>query len=282
MKSRKLCVVLTFTIAIFFSVVVIVFADSNTPVKPSSSSLNGTEPAWWIKALFTGFISALVIILAFGLERLAEWRKVKKEKKEFLQSSCVELRHLLVCLVENYGDAKANLDGLSKDDFVWIVKACGEFRLDKVTDPARQGMPIPKQSLDKLSDNDLLECAGVLNESIRKPDIVFIRFARLDFGFIESNFAMIRKLESGTQELLFRIVGRFRNINECIEKLDHEYERSFTYSTDDTLSDHIQENKKTYYGKIASWSYQASNEIMKFLRENWIPCVQGDNTESEL
>jgi hypothetical protein len=282
MKSRKLCVVLTFTIAIFFSVVVIAFADSNTPAKPASSSLNETEPTWWIKALFTGFISALVIILAFGLERLAEWRKVKKEKKEFLQASCVELRHLLACLVDNYGDTKANLDGLSKDDFVWIVKACREFHLDKVMDPAKQGMPMPKQSLDKSSDDDLLKCAGILNDRIRKPDIVFICFARLDFGFIESNFPMIRKLESGTQELLFRIVGRFRNINECIEKLDHEYERSFTYSTDDTLSDHIQENKKTYYGKIASWSYQASNEIMKFLRENWMPYGQGDNAGAEL
>lgn len=261
----------------------IAFADTNTPeLNPGSPSLNETEPAWWIKALFTGFISALVIILAFGLERLAERRKAKKTKKEFLESACAELRHLLACLVLDYGKTKANLDGLTKDDFAWTIRAYREFYLDNITDPAQQGMPMPEQPLDELSDDDLLECTRTVNNSIRKPDVVFIRFTRLDFGFIESNFPMIRKLGAGAQELLFRVVGRIRNINECTQKLDHEYERSFTCSTDETLSARIQENKKTYYRKIAPWSYQASNEIIKFLRENWIPCVQSDNVETDL
>lgn len=280
MKSQRLCVILAFITTTFFYLVVIASADSDTHTTPSSSSLNETEPTWWTKALFTGFVSALVIILAFGLERLNERRNDKKTKKEFLQSTCAELRHLLACLVLDYGKTKANMDGLSGTDFKWNIKAYKEFSLDKVTDPSQQDPPMPDGDIDECSDEELEKSATMLNERLEKPNDVFIRFAQLDLSFIENNLQMVGSLTSDTQQLLFRILGRIRAINGFIKELGQEYEHSFHFAGDDNLSDRIQQNKQIYYQNIASMSYQASNEIMKFLRENWIPCAQDNNVSS--
>jgi len=74
--------------------------------------------------------------------------------------------------------------------------------------------------------------------------------------------------------LLFWIVGRIRNINGLFEQLDREFERSFICSNNNV--ERIMVNKNIYYGKIANISYLAANEVMEFLRQNWI-CYNSGN-----
>lgn len=227
-----------------------------------------SKVSWWIQSIFGGFVSGFVILFGFLLKEYAEKRKERSKQREFLQSACAELRHLLACLLLDYRKTKANMDGLSGTDFKWDIKAYKEFRLDKVTDPSQQHAPMPASDIDELSDEELKASAAIVNAKVKKPSGVFIRFPQLDLSFIENNLRMVGSLTSDTQQLLFRILGRIRAINGFIKELDQEYERSFHFANDDKLSPRIQQNKGLYYKHIASCSYEASNEIMKFLRVN--------------
>jgi hypothetical protein len=134
---------------------------------------------------------------------------------------------------------------------------------------------MPEADINELSYEDLNRNADKMTRRIKKPDDSFIRFAHLELCFLEHNLPMIGRLPVKTQELLFWIVGRIKNINDLFEQLDREFERSFICSSNNV--ERIMVNKKLCYDKIATISYLTANEVMEFLRQNWICSNSGNH-----
>ena len=245
MKSQRLWEVFALVTGGFFYFAGIAFADTNVPEPyPSSSPPSDIDPVWWIRALFTGFVSALVIMVAFVLDRLAAWHKRCKTRDEFVNSVCVELRHVLARLVNNCCNLRARLAKADRHTVQWHQKAYLDFDLSKVTDPAEQMAPMPQQATKPLSDNDADDVAALLNQMGPQPDTCFIHIARIEFG----------------------IINRLHFINTLIAHVRDEYDRSFTAAAGDRGS--IETNKRSYYDRIADQSYFAANEVVKFLATN--------------
>ncbi len=110
-------------------------SDSSESVSVSKSTLESNsigvqdraaerfEVSWWIQSLFGGLISGLVVLLGFCLKECADRKKARSKDREFLASVCAELRHILPSLVLNYGKTKANLDGVTGQEFKWFMSS---------------------------------------------------------------------------------------------------------------------------------------------------------------
>ncbi len=223
MKSERLWEVFALVTGGFFYFAGIAFADTNVPEPyPSSSPPSDIDPVWWIRALFTGFVSALVIMVAFVLDRLAAWHKRRKTRDEFANSVCVELRHVLARLVSNCCDLRARLAKADRHTVQWHQKAYLDFDLSKTTDPVEQLGPMPQQGTKPLSDNDADEIADTLNKS--QSGISFIDIARIEFGYIANNLYFASMLDNKDQLLLFTIINRLHAINGLVAHVRDEYE----------------------------------------------------------
>ena len=244
--------------------------NSSPPIpyrsRDSVSDTTGVEPTWWIKSLFTGLISALVIILAFVLNVGREKEKEKKRKREFVHSACIELKRILVQLVNNVLKFKTSLGKLDSEMVKWHQQAFLEFDLSDAGDPTGQTLPIPEEGKTPISDERAAEIANMLNERKKGHEDEFLRLTELEVGFIENNLPLISMIGLKDQRLLFSVIRRLHIINSWIAQLEDEYQRSFEYGTDKTLSDKIARNRDRYYVKISRYMRLVANEIMDFCK----------------